>query len=212
MRRCRFRNMRRVFNCATTCAIVLAIALLSGCTLFSPVENTIRVAVIDKLPLNLPQQKTRPATLLVLPPNTNPVYDTIRIAYRTKPHQVDYFAKQEWGATPAQMLLPLLSRTLENTQAFEAVVTPPYFGPYRYAIRTEITELTQDFTSNPAALSLALRVQLIDGRSNKILLSKAITQHEPILHKGPYAGVVATNDATAQALQTIASFVIEYAQ
>lgn len=190
----------------------LAAILVSGCTLFSPVEDEIRVAVIDELPLELPQRQTHPATLLVLPPAINPVYDTTRMAYRTRPYQIDNFSRHEWGASPAQMLLPLLAQTLEDTHYFDAVLTPPYFGPYTYALRTEILELVQDFTTEPATLHLSLRVQLVDGASNRIISSRAISMREPLLQKTPYAGVVAANDATAQALQQIAGFVLENVQ
>ena len=204
-----FSYMRSHLKRATALVFVFATVLITGCTLFSPVENTMRVEVIDKLPLELPQRETHAATLLILPPNSNPVYDTIRIAYRTTPHRVDYFSRHEWGATPAQMLQPLLARTMESTGYFNAVVAPPYFGPYRYALRTEIVDLTQDFTSTPATLHLALRAQLVDGASNQIIASTGITLHEPMQQQTPYAGVVAANDATAQALRQIAGFILE---
>ncbi|WP_323844127.1 ABC-type transport auxiliary lipoprotein family protein [Microbulbifer magnicolonia] len=190
----------------------VAATLVSGCTLFSPVKDDMRVAVIDKLPLELPQRQPHPATLLVLQPAINPVYDTVRMAYRIRPYQIDYFSRHQWGASPAQMLLPLLAQTLENTGYFGAVLTPPYFGPYSYALRTEILELAQDFTTDPATLNFSLRVQLVEGTSNRIVASRAIALREPMLQRAPYAGVVAANDAAAQALQQVAGFVLENVQ
>lgn len=202
------RSLSRTYR-ASLLLTASAAMLVSGCSLFSPITNEMRVEVIDKLPLEVPQRQTHTATLLILAPNSNPVYDTVRIAYRTQPHQIEYFSRHEWGATPAQMLLPLLTQTMENTGYFNAVVTPPYFGPYRYALRTEILELTQDFTVTPATVYLSLRVQLVDGTSNRIIASRAITMNEPMLQENPYAGVVAANDVAAQALQQIARFVLE---
>ena len=193
------------------CRVLLAITaiLISGCTLFSPVKNDMRVAVIDKVPAEVPLRHPHSATLLISPSSINPVYDTIRMAYRTEPHQVSYFSRNEWGATPAQMLLPLLARTLENTGYFDAVATPPYFGPYSYALRTEIVEFVQEFTSTPATLHLSLRVQLIEGKSNRIIASTTISLREPMYQESPNAGVVAANEATAKALQQTATFVLE---
>ncbi|SHE59699.1 cholesterol transport system auxiliary component [Microbulbifer donghaiensis] len=190
----------------------LSAALISSCTLFAPVDNEIRVGVIDKLPLAIPQRDTRAATLVVLPPSINPVYDTVRMAYRVRPYQVDYFSQYEWGASPREMLLPLLVQTMESTHYFGAVITPPYFGPYSYALRTEILELTQDFTSDPATLRLSLRVQITDGASKRIIATRAISLREPMLQNTPYAGVVAANDATAKALQQVAGFALETVQ
>ncbi|WP_078085609.1 ABC-type transport auxiliary lipoprotein family protein [Microbulbifer mangrovi] len=192
------------------CLVVVASAILiSGCTLFSPVESDERVAVINKVPREIPLRQTHRATLLVLPPSINPVYDTIRMAYRTEPHQVGYYRHHQWGATPAQMLLPLLARTLEKTQYFDAVATPPYFGPHSHALQIEIVEFMQDFTATPATLHLLLRVQLIDGKSTRIIASRTISVYEPMLHVSPSAGVVAANDAAANALQETAQFVLE---
>ncbi|GAB2525655.1 ABC-type transport auxiliary lipoprotein family protein [Microbulbifer agarilyticus] len=168
-----------------------------------------RVAVIDQTPVATPQQSRRNATLLVLPPAINPVYDTIRMAYQAQPHQIDYFSKHEWGATPAQMLQPLLAHTFEGTQQFRAVATPPYFGPYSYGLRTEILEFVQDFTSAPARFHLALRVQLVDGRSNRIIASQLFTVREPLVEQTPTAGVVAANKATASALAQVSYFIVE---
>jgi cholesterol transport system auxiliary component len=186
-----------------------ALAIIPGCTVLSPVKNETSVEMISKLPADLPQQKTRAATLLVLPPDTSPAYDTVRMAYTVKPYQVEYFSRHEWAAPPAQMLLPLLGRMLENTHGFSAVLTPPYSGPYTFALQTGISELVQDFTSDPAVLRLTLRVRLLDGKTNRLIAGKEISLSEPMQQKTPYAGVVAANDAAAKALQEIARFVNE---
>ena len=196
----------------TRLIIVLAMLLpaaLAGCNVLSPVKNETTLELINKLPENIPQQQAHDATLLLLPPDTSTMYDTTQMAYTIKPYQIEYFSRHEWGATPAQMLLPLLDSTLEGTHYFSAVLTPPYTGSCTYALRTQILELVQDFSSEPATLRLALRVELIDGKSNRLIASRKISLSEPLQEKTPYAGVVAANDATAKALQQIAGFVLE---
>jgi cholesterol transport system auxiliary component len=189
---------------------------MAGCTVLSPVDIETTKALITKLPPDLaprlPQLKTRAATLLVLPPETRPIYDTTQMAYTVRPYQIDYFSRNEWGATPSQMLQPLLVQTLENSHAFSAVLVPPYSGSYNYVLRTEILELTQDFTSEPAALQLTLRFQLNNGTSNRLIASKEISLREPMQQKTPHAGVVAANDAVAKALREAASFVLDKTQ
>lgn len=202
---------RALSHTRTAIRLVVATAamLFSGCSLFSPVESDIRVSVVDKIPSEVPQRQRHAVTMLILPPSINPVYDTIRMAYRTAPHQVGYYRHHQWGAIPSQMLLPLLARTLENTNYFEAVATPPYFAPHNFALRTEIVDFVQDYTSTPATFQLSLRVQLIEGTSNRIIASRSISLHEPILQESPGAGVVAANEAAANALQQTALFVLE---
>lgn len=196
------------FPLAKTLLVAIVTTTISGCSLFSPVDNQIRVALINKLPQGIPQRETHATTLLVLAPAINPAYDTVRMIYRIQPYQIDYFSKHEWGATPAQMLHPLLTQSLENTHYFSTVLTPPYFGPYNYALHAEIIELTQDFTSNPATLHLSLRVRLTEGDSNRIISAKAISLQEQLQENTAYAGVIAANEATAKALQQITEFVL----
>lgn len=182
---------------------------LSGCSLLLPVKTETRKDVLSKMPADLPQQKTRAATLLVFAPQTQPLYDTTRMAYTVRAYQVDYFSQHEWGETPSQMLQPLLVGALQNTHAFSAVLIPPYAGRYHYALRTEILELRQDFTSEPAVLQLSLRFQLSDDTADRVIATKEISLREPMQQRTPYAGVVAANDATAKALQEMVRFVLD---
>lgn len=190
-------------------AASLAATLVSGCTLLSPANVEIKKEMLDKVPVELPQREAHAATLLVFPPETRPIYDTTQMAYTIRPYQVDYFGYHEWGATPSNMLQPLLVKTLENTHYFSAVLTPPYSGSYTYLLRTEILELNQDFTSEPAVLQLTLRFQLSDGAANRVIATGEISLHEPMQQKTPDAGVVAANNAVAKALQELARAVLE---
>lgn len=180
-----------------------------NCALLFPPKEKIEKSVLDQIPIEVPHRESRGATLLVLPPETTPIYDTMQIAYRARPHEVAHFREREWGETPSQMLYPLLVRAVENTRAFSAVLLAPYTGPYTYALRTEILELTQDFTSESATLVFSLRFQLIDYEANQVIATKEISLHEPMQQKTSYAGVVAANDATAKALQEMAVFILE---
>jgi cholesterol transport system auxiliary component len=187
----------------------LAVALLAGCALLSAAPAETSKQVLNKMPPEVPRRSSRGAVLLVFPPQTRPVYDSTLMAYTVKPYEIAFFSQHEWAETPAQMLQPLLERTLQNTQFFSAVLAPPYAGRYGYALRTEIRELIADFTSEPAALRLSLRFQLSDGAAGRIVGVKDVSLSEPMQKKTPYAGVVAANEATAKALLELARFVLD---
>lgn len=185
----------------------LAIAVAS-CTWLSPPKNKIDKAVLNQMPLELPHREGHGSTLLVFPPETASIYDTTQMVYRDRPHQVAYFGQNEWAETPSQMLHPLVVKTLESTGYFRAVLTPPYTGRYTYALRTEILEVTQDFTSQPATLVLSLRLQLTDAAAAHVIATKEISLREPMQQRTPDAGVAAANEATAKALREVAVFVL----
>ncbi len=201
------RSPCRALLCRTAPAALVA-AALAACTLFPPAPEAPTRELISQLPPDIPTRAQRAATLLVQAPATAPVYDTAQMAYTVQPYQIAYFARHEWGATPAEMLQPLLVRTLERTGAFSAVLTPSYVGRYSYVLNTEIVELAQDFTAAPAALHLSLRFRLSDGATARVIASGEINLREPMREKTPYAGVVAANAAAAKALREVARFVL----
>jgi cholesterol transport system auxiliary component len=195
---------RRALRVVTACLAV------TGCALLSTAPKVIvEKAVLTEVPRSLPQRTNRGDTLLVFHPKARPLYDTTQMAYSTQPHEVAFFSEREWGETPSQMIYPLVVSTLENTHAFRAVLTEPFAARYTYALRTEILELIQDFRSDSASLVLALRFQLTDYGAKTVIATREVSVREPMRERNSYAGVLAANEATANALQQMAEFVLQ---
>jgi cholesterol transport system auxiliary component len=192
-------------------ALIACAVFFSGCTLFSPVNIDTKKHVLNNIPLDLPSESTHSATLLVLVPDTLPAYATTQIAYSTQAYQIAYFSKNEWAATPSQMIQPLIVKTLRNTHYFSEVLSPPYFGHHTFSLHVEILELKQDFTSEPATLQLAMRIYLNREATNQIIAAKELSVREPMPERNPYAGVVAANEAMPRLLRELAKFVVEKA-
>lgn len=193
---------------AALCAVSLCIAI-QGCALLSPPKADIEKSVLNQLPAAVPRRESGRGTVLVYPPATMPVYDTVLMAYRTEPREIAYFSQRQWGATPSQMIQPLLVTTLENTHAFRIVLTPPYTGPYEYSLRTEVLDLIQDFAPKSATLVLSLRFQLAGYGEGKVIATRNISVREPMLQMNSRSGVIAANEATAKVLQQMAEFVLQ---
>jgi cholesterol transport system auxiliary component len=192
-------------------ALIVWTAFFSGCTLFSPVNVDTKKNVLNTIPLDLRSERTHPATLLVLEPETTPVYATTQMAYSTQTHQIAYFAKNEWAETPSQMIQPLIVQTLQNTHYFSEVLSPPDFGRHTFELRIEILELKQDFTSEPAMLQLAMRISLRRDATIQAVATKELSVSQPMSEKNPCAGVVAANEAMPRLLRELAEFVVEKA-
>lgn len=190
-----------------TLFLLCSMATLSGC--LSPVKiDNQHTYMLNSLPASVPSSHHKAGTILVLPPETRPIYNTTQMAYTIKPYQIAYFSINQWGETPGQMLHPLLTQTLQNTRAFRAVVTPPFVGPYRYVLSTQILTFEQDFTQRPALLRLTARVQLMGMIKNQIIATRVFSITTPLYQSTPYGGVVAANQATEQLLKDIARFCI----
>jgi cholesterol transport system auxiliary component len=133
------------------------------------------------------------------------------MAYSVRPYQLAYFRDNQWAATPAQMIQPLLARTLQQTGLFREILSPPQSGQVSYVLRTEITELLQDYTVSPPVLRLTLHLQLFD-ETGQAIAGREISELETMRDATPYGGVNAANDALAKALLEAAQFVINSAR
>jgi cholesterol transport system auxiliary component len=192
-------------------ALIAGVAFFSGCTLFSPVNIDTKKNVLNNIPPDLRSERTHPATLLVLEPETTPAYATTQMAYSTQAYQIAYFTKNDWAETPSQMIQPLIVQTLRNTRYFSEVLSPPDFGHHTFVLRSEILELKQDFTSEPAMLQLAMRISLSRDATNQVVATKELSVSQPMSERSPYAGVVAANEALPKLLRGLAEFVVEKA-
>ncbi len=191
--------------------VALCAVLFPGCALFSPASPDVKKYALEPIPLDLPVEPTHSSTLLVLMPEIEPIYATTQMAYTTQAYQIAYFSQNEWAETPPQMIHPLIIETLRRTHYFREVLSPSYFGRHTFTLRSEILEIRQDFTSNPAELHLAMRFYLIRETTNQVIATKELSEREPMQERNPYAGVVAANQAMAKLLRELAGFVVEKA-
>ena len=191
--------------------IALCTTILSGCGVFTPPAVQPRLGLLNELPAELAAREAPPrraATILVGAPQTQRAYDTTQMAYMLREHEIAYYRDHEWGATPSEMLQPLLVSTLQRTRAFSAVLAAPSIGPTTHVLQAHVGALVQDFTGPTAVVRLSLHVQLSDQLSHRAS-SREFLVDEAMARAGPEAGVDAANRAVAKALQNVARFVLE---
>jgi cholesterol transport system auxiliary component len=109
------------------------------------------------------------------------------------------------------MIQPLIVTALRDTHYFSEILSPPYFSHHTFTLRTEILELKQDFTSEPAILQLTMRFYLSCEATNQVIWTKERSVREPMRERNPDAGVAAANEAIAKILRELARFIIEKA-
>ena len=200
--------MKQVFKHGIAVACLL---MMSGCSFLSPVKTGPDSGyVINTMPCNVHKSHWRSAVLLVLSPETNPVYNTKRIAFTIKPYQISYYSTSRWIEAPADMLTPLLMQTMQQTNRYKTVVSPPFTGAYNYALRTQIKTLLVDYTCGTPVLRLALQEQIIGANSGRVIASRSFSTAVPLRQKSPYGAVVAANRATAKLLGEIAAWSVKH--
>lgn len=177
---------------------------LSACSIFPPIKTNSTTYLFNTTPSVNRASVSRPATLLVMMPQGSPFYNTQQIAYTTAPYQVAYFSKNNWAETPAQMLQPLIVKTLQNKHYFHAVIPSPWLGHYDYILGTQIVLLVQDFTVHPSVVHFSLRAELIQASTNRILKTQLFSTDAVAPSDTPYGGVIAANKAVAETLKKLA--------
>ena len=104
---------------ARSLAVVLCATLSTGCAVLTPVKTDTTTYVLNGIPADLPRQTGPSGTVLVLVPETAPLYATRRMAYSTQAFQIGYFNESEWALAPAQMIQPLLVETMRSSRVFK---------------------------------------------------------------------------------------------
>lgn len=190
-----------------TTVLALLLALAAGCTGLLPAQAPAPdLYVLDAAPANPSGRPRGDLVLLVSMPRSRAGFDTAQIAYVRRPYELEYFEKSRWVDTPARMLAPLLARALEHGGGLRAVVQAPSPVPADLRLDTELTRLQHDFRTQPSRVELALRAQLVDLRSKRILAEREFEAVEIAPSEDAYGGVIAANRALQRILAQLAEF------
>lgn len=191
-------------------AILSSCVLLAGCSFMSPVSvepmKSYRLTQINPNTLHATPSNM---TLLVSIPTTAPGYESSMMAYVEQPYQITYFTKNRWVSAPAGMLAPLLVQSLQNTGRFKAVIAAPYAGFSDVRLDVVVIDFYQDFTQKPSRERVTLLAQLVDLHTHRVIAKTRMAEVVLAASEDPYGGVVAANQAVAQALGQLAQFVVK---
>lgn len=198
-------------------ALSLIVMLAGGCAAFRPTAtpNPPKQYTLDS-PLSSPSRPGRatPRTapvLLVNMPKAAPALDTRHMVYIRQLHKVEYFAHSEWVDTPAHMLAPLVAAALEQRGGFRAVVRAPSSVSADLRLDIELLQLQQDFAHVPSLVRFALRAEVIDDATRRLVASRQFETAASAPSDDPYGGVLATNAAVRTVLDDLAAFGTECA-
>jgi cholesterol transport system auxiliary component len=167
------------------------------------------IYVLDARPAERPARPQRDLVLVFSVPRARAGFDTAQMAFVRVPYELEYFAKSRWADTPSRMLAPLLVQALEQAGGFRAVVQAPSAVPADLRLDTELVRLQQNFATRPPQIELALRAQLVDVRSRRVLATAEFEEIEPATREDAYGGVIAANRALQRLLARLADFAAE---
>jgi len=202
------------------CAAGLSLTLAGGCDTLRPTAtpppslySLDNGRIESRAPGVAPAPVSQAApTLIVNPPHAATGFDSQRIIYVRKAHQLEYFAHNEWVDTPARMIAPLIVAAVENSGAFRAVVLTPSAATGDLRLDAEIVRMQHDFGTQPSRVQFTLRAYLVDNATRRVLAWREFDETVAAASEDPYGGVVAANRALQAVLQQLAGFCAEAAR
>lgn len=150
-------------------------------------------------------------TLTVTTPVAAAGFGGIHIIYQRQAHELEHFALSQWIDTPAQMLTPLIVRTLENSGAFRAVVRGSTSAASELRLDTEIIRLQHEFNVSPSQVRFTLRAVLVDTTTRRVIAAREFEASVASPSEDTAGGVIAANQAVQRVLAELAKFSIEVA-
>jgi cholesterol transport system auxiliary component len=191
-------------------ALALVAILISGCAGMPPLGSEAPTTfLLDARSGERSVRAKRDAVLAVGVPRARAGYDSAQIAFIRRPYELEYFTKSRWADTPARMLAPLFTLAVDQSGSFRTVVQAPSSVPADVRLDTELVRLQQDFGTQPSRVELALRAQLIDLRSNRVLAEMQFEEVETAPSEDAYGGVIAANRALQRMLARLVDFCAE---
>lgn len=183
---------------------------LAGCTIFPEQPNQpVRsyVLTLDAASDPWPSCAAPNGVLVVGLPREQSGANSSGIAYLMRPHEIRYYAYNQWAESPARLLLPLLVQAMEKTHCWSTVTPANTALRGDYRLDTEILHWQQEFFAKPPHERLSVRAQLIDSQKREVIAAKRfeIIEHSPTADA--YGAVIASNQAVNHLLAQIADWV-----
>jgi len=202
-------NGSRFIYCRKLLVLSSALLLAACGGLSAPQVASQDVYILESGPAIQSSQVKHDLVLLVSVPRALAGFDTPRMAYVQKPHELNYFAASRWADTPSRMLGPLIAHALEQTESFRAVLQTSGTLPADLRLDVELVRLQQDFKSRPSRVQLTLRAQLIDVRGKRLLAEHQFDAFEAASSDDAYGGVAAANRLVQRVLGDLSEFCVK---
>jgi cholesterol transport system auxiliary component len=200
------KNLNKIKSHIRIATLIVVSMLLAGCSVFQPVKSGNISSYALEAQFDTVVQGSSELTLLVSTPTAQPGFDSTRMVYIKKQHEIDFFAQNKWVDTPARMLAPLMVKALESSAKYRAVVTSRSSVTADIRLDTEIIRLQQEFFTQPSQLRMTVRAQLVDIQGKRVLATREFDVTEVASSDDPYGGVIAANRAVKTILLKLAEF------
>jgi len=185
--------------------LIAVITILQSCSpIKNPISNEYQLSQFSAARLS---QHAEKHSILVSLPEAAAGYDSTDMIYVEKPFELRAYANNAWISAPNNMLLPLITQSLQQSGLFFAVASNVTGTQTDYRLDSQLIELKQNFLRKPSTLDLSLKITLIRQHDDEIVASAVFRESVPCESDSPYGGVLAANKATLNLTAKVTNFV-----
>lgn len=158
---------------------MLLVLLLSGCSILGS-KTPATIYAPDPHVIADPSWPTVKWQLALAHPDAARMVDTLRIAVRPTPGELEVYEGASWAKTPSEQIESTILRTLEDSGKIPAVARQGSGIAADYTLLTEVRRFEADYAGNavPAA-TIEVTVKLLHATDQDIVASQTFLQAVP---------------------------------
>lgn len=161
---------------------------LSSCSVFMPVTvpqiQNYQISVINDVGPECKNLSGKPNIQITRMKADEP-YDSDYMYYSQERYQLNHYARNQWVASPSVMITKTIQEKLLQSCEYGHVVNADFLTNSDYRLNTQLIELQQDIRDGKSQVTLAILVQLVDNKNNKVVKGKTFLERldvEPNQH------------------------------
>lgn len=151
--------------------------------------------------------------LMVMPMRAMPGFETDAMIYTTEQLDHKTFALHRWIAPPAQMLTAIISKELQHSGIFKAVIENDTLSKADVLLFSELLCLRQVFddttqtqNSPKSHMELGIKVTFVDERTGDVINQQNFFVSKEAQEPNPHAGAKAAINAAEEFTTALLSF------
>lgn len=175
---------------------------LAACLKFNQPKNKIEYYTLEYDPPDVGNHQTLPHVIQVQQFSVSPIYNSNRIIYRDESYKRQTYTYHKWRANPAKFVTYFLSRDLEGSGLFKAVLPgDSRFAP-SYLVEGAVDEFLEKSGDNTWEAVLSVSIVFMDEKeadiSRKVLFQKNYRSSKLCQQRNPRALAAAMSLAMSE--------------
>ena len=166
---------------------MLLVLLLSGCSILGT-KTPATIYAPDPHVVADPSWPTVKWQLALAHPDAARMVDTLRIAVRPTPGELEVYQGASWAKTPSEQIEDTILRVLEDSQKIPAVARQGSGIAADYTLLIEVRRYEADYAGNPVpAATIEVNAKLLRATDQDIVASQTFLQAVPAAGTGTAA-------------------------